>query len=68
MSKPNTVTSNEWVSIESVMAMTSLSLSTVRRRIADGTLEAKRFGPRLIRVRLSSLEAWGENLGAWSGE
>jgi len=26
------------------------SVATIRRRIADGTLRAERFGPRLLRV------------------
>ncbi len=32
------------------------SLKTIRRRIADGSLTAFRFGPRLIRVDLNELD------------
>lgn len=33
-----------------------VSETTIRRRIADGTLAAKRFGPKLIRVEAASLD------------
>ncbi|MGO0576470.1 helix-turn-helix transcriptional regulator [Ornithinimicrobium panacihumi] len=35
---------------------TGLSVSTLRRRIADGSLEAFRNGPRLIRVRPADVD------------
>lgn len=41
---------------------------TTRRRISDGTIEAKRFGPRLIRIHVSELAKFGETLGAFGGE
>lgn len=34
-----------------------VSTHTIRRRIADGTLTAERFGPRLLRIHLDDLEA-----------
>lgn len=34
----------------------AVSPKTIRRRIADGTLRAYRFGPRAIRVDLAELD------------
>jgi len=34
-----------------------VSSDTIRRRIADGSLKAYRFGPRQIRIDLADLEA-----------
>lgn len=39
-----------------------VSSRTVRRWIAEGRLPAKRFGPRLIRVRLADVEALGNSV------
>ncbi|POH67632.1 hypothetical protein C3B61_06985 [Cryobacterium zongtaii] len=36
-----------------------VSTKTIRRRVADGTISARRFGPRLIRVNIASLEGAG---------
>ncbi|QNE46915.1 DNA-binding protein [Glaciihabitans sp. INWT7] len=36
---------------------------TIRRWIAKGLLPAERLGPKLIRVRLSDLEAMGKPIG-----
>jgi excisionase family DNA binding protein len=36
-----------------------ISERTLRRRIADGSLPVRQFGGRLIRIRLSDLEALG---------
>ena len=38
------------------------SVKTLRRRFAEGTLPAYRFGPRYIRVRLADLEASGHRI------
>lgn len=46
--------------------LTKLSVKTLRRRIADGTLEAVRLGPRAIRVRASALQQLEQPLG-WAG-
>ena len=37
--------------------MMSLSVKTIRRRIADGTIPAYKCGKRPIRIRLDELEA-----------
>jgi len=48
-----------WPSVQQTAALTGTSEKTVRRRIADGTLKARRFGPRLIRIDPTSLESFG---------
>ncbi len=40
-----------------------VSIDTIRRRIADGTLPAERIGPRLIRIRVADLDALGRPIG-----
>jgi excisionase family DNA binding protein len=39
------------------------SEKTIRRRIADGTLQMHRFGPRLIRVDLNELDGLSAHAG-----
>lgn len=57
------VTDDQWVTMEQTALILNVSAKTVRRRIADGTLKAKRFGPRLLRVELSSVRAAGVAVG-----
>jgi excisionase family DNA binding protein len=45
-------------------AYLDVSVKTLRRRIADGTLRAYRVGPRAIRVTLEDLEALKTPIGA----
>ncbi len=45
-----------WVPIEQASEHYSLSRDTIRRMISRGEIEARRFGPRLIRVNLASIE------------
>lgn len=35
----------------------SVSVSTIDRRIADGSLPAYRFGPKAVRIKISDLDA-----------
>ena len=63
MSDESTMNPNEWGSIAFVASNWHMSEKTVRRRIAEGIFEARRFGPRLIRVRLSSIEDSARALG-----
>ena len=51
-----------WPTIAQVATSLQVSRDTVRRRVADGTLEARRIGPRLIRINPESLEQLGEPL------
>lgn len=46
-----------YVSLSEAASITAQSVKTIRRRVADGTLPAYRFGPRCIRVRIEDLEA-----------
>jgi excisionase family DNA binding protein len=45
--------------MEQAAQILSVSVKTIRRRIADGSITAKRFGPRLLRVDLTQLEDSG---------
>jgi excisionase family DNA binding protein len=45
-----------YVSLVEAAALMSVSVKTVRRRIADGTLPAYRCGRRSIRVRVEDLD------------
>lgn len=44
-------------SIPAAAKYAACSTKTIRRRVADGTLPAVRFGPRVIRVDLDDLDA-----------
>ena len=46
-----------WVPISEASARFSLHPDTIRRMISRGEIEAKRFGPKVIRVNLGSVEA-----------
>jgi len=48
---------DRWVSIPDAAEYFDLSDDTVRRMISRGEVEARRFGPRLIRVNLQSIIA-----------
>lgn len=63
-----TKTGQRWVPIDQASEYFSLSHDTVRRMISRGEIEAKRFGPRLIRVNLESIEAAATPLQYVSGD
>ena len=46
-----------YLSLEQAAKVMSLSVKTIRRRIADGTIPAYQCGRRPIRIRLDELEA-----------
>jgi excisionase family DNA binding protein len=46
-----------YLSLEEAAQVMSLSVRTIRRRIADGTIPAYQCGRRPIRIRLEDLEA-----------
>lgn len=52
-----------WCSMEEAAQILGVSVKTIRRRIADGTLVAKRFGPRILRVDRTSVQAAGVRVG-----
>ena len=45
-----------YLSLEQAAEVMSLSVKTIRRRIADGTIPAYQCGRRPIRIRLEDLE------------
>jgi excisionase family DNA binding protein len=51
-----------WGTILEAAKLLACSDDTIRRRISDGTIVAKRFGPKLIRVDLNSLDSSGRTL------
>jgi excisionase family DNA binding protein len=53
-----------WATIQEAAARYQCSTKTIRRWIEQERIEAKRFGPRLIRVSETSLELLGAGLHA----
>lgn len=62
------IATNDWGTVQEAAAILGVSTKTIRRRITDGGIAAKRFGPRLIRVYLPSIEQSGRSLQYRSGE
>jgi excisionase family DNA binding protein len=54
--RPTTV--HRWLTIDETAQLLSVNHKTVRRRIAEGEIAATRVGPKLLRVRLSDVEAF----------
>jgi excisionase family DNA binding protein len=46
----------QYLSLAEAAELMSVSVKTLRRRIADGTLPAYRCGRRVIRIRLDDLD------------
>ena len=53
-----------WASIDTVAAYLDVSRDSVRRMISRKEIEARRFGPRLIRVDLNTLDSSGTKVGS----
>lgn len=53
----DTQTGSQWATIAQAADHFQMSTDTVRRMISRGEIEAHRFGPRLVRVRLDLIEA-----------
>ncbi len=49
--------SRDWKSPRESAAYTGVSVKTIRRRIADGSLPARRMGPRLLKIDTADLDA-----------
>lgn len=56
-------TTPQWVRIKTASAITGLSEKTIRRRIADGTIPARRVGPRSIVIPSAALDSLGRPIG-----
>ncbi|OZB84379.1 helix-turn-helix domain-containing protein [Microbacterium sp. 13-71-7] len=52
----------ELIDVAEAAGILGVSTRSVRRYIAEGYLPARRFGPKLIRIRRSDLEVMGENV------
>jgi excisionase family DNA binding protein len=52
----------QWGTLAEAAKYWGCSEKTIRRRISDGTLSARRVGPRLIRVDLASVDELGTPL------
>ncbi len=52
----------EWGTIQQAADKYQVSAKTIRRYISGGLVQAERFGPRLIRVNLTTLETIGRPL------
>lgn len=55
-----------WISIPEAAEYLAVNPKTIRRMISRGEIEAKRFGPRLIRVNLATINASGRTLTYWA--
>ncbi|WP_100814366.1 helix-turn-helix domain-containing protein [Microbacterium lacus] len=64
----STQTSPQWGTLQAAAAAFQIHERTLRRMIARGEIEARRFGPRLIRVNLASIEAAGRPLQFGGGD
>lgn len=51
-----------WGTLQDAALILGVSTKTIRRRIADGSIRAMKFGPRLIRVDMASIEQSGREL------
>lgn len=50
---------NRWISVEAAAVVLGISTSTVRRRVKDGSIVARRFGPKLVRIDADQLSESG---------
>lgn len=46
---------SDWGTIQKAADLLDVSTDTIRRMISRGEIDARRFGPRLIRVNLASI-------------
>jgi excisionase family DNA binding protein len=58
----------EWGTVKEAADRKKVSTKTIRRYITAGIIEAERFGPRLIRVNLTSLDTVGRSLQYRDGD
>lgn len=53
------------ISVDEAASALGVSAKTVRRMISRGDLEARRIGPRLLRVPVEGLAKTGRQVGNW---
>lgn len=51
-----------WGTLQDAAEAFQISEKTLRRWISEGRVDARRFGPRLIRVNMTSIESMGTPL------
>lgn len=51
-----------WITMAEAAQRLQVDYRTMRRWIADGLIDARRFGPRLVRVNAASLDLAGDPL------
>jgi excisionase family DNA binding protein len=51
-----------WGTLTEAAKYWGCSEKTIRRRISDGTLDARRIGPRMLRVNITDVVALGRPL------
>ena len=61
-------TGPDWGTIQEAADLYKVSAKTIRRMITRGQIDAQRFGPRLIRVNLTSLDQAGRSLQYVGGD
>lgn len=59
---------SEWVTVPEAADHFAISPDTIRRMITRGEIEGLRFGPRLIRVRITDIAAAGRPLTFIGGD
>jgi len=57
-----------WLTVQQAAESLQVSTKTIRRYIANGTIQAERVGPRLIRIDSASLDRLGTPLQYVGGE
>lgn len=65
---PFSVSAPKWGTIQQAADLYQVSTKTIRRMIARGQINAQRFGPRLIRVDINSLDQAGRSLQYVGGD
>lgn len=65
---PTYLQPDEWISLALAASILGCDVKTVRRRVSEGVLPAQRFGPRLIRLRRSDVDALGQPLQTFSSK
>ncbi|MGL3150666.1 helix-turn-helix domain-containing protein [Microbacterium sp. A82] len=56
------MTASNWLTLTEAAELAGVSTKTIRRRIADNSLIARRMGPKLVRVDRRSVENFGTAL------
>jgi excisionase family DNA binding protein len=67
MTKPIPTADRTWLSLAEAREHTGLSIKTLRKRIAEGSLPAYRVGPRVLRVRRVDVDSLFRRVPSASG-